>query len=98
MEAHQISFYSWCSGYSWFQILWEKLGWHMDIRDWWIAEARNNYDKRALTREKYMYVYEKIVQYNCITAEQTLLIKMIWNISEHNAALEETLSILYKYI
>lgn len=45
-----------------------------------------------------MYVYEKIVQYNCITAEQTLLIKMIWNISEHNAALEETLSILYKYI
>lgn len=50
------------------------------------------------TRKKYMYAYKRIVQCNCITTKQTLLIKMIWNISEDNIALEETLSILYKYI
>lgn len=37
-----------------------------------------------------MHVYKKIVQYNCITTKQTLLIKMVWNIREHNTALEET--------
>lgn len=63
-----------------------------------LAEAPNDYDKRTLPRKKYTYVYKKIVQYNCITTKQTLLIKVISNISEHSTALEETPSILYKYI
>lgn len=45
-----------------------------------------------------MYVYKNIVQYNCMTTKQTLLIKMIWNVSEHKTLLEKKLSILYKYI
>lgn len=45
-----------------------------------------------------MYVYKNIVQYNCMTTKQTLLIKIIWNISEHKTLLEKKWSILYKYI
>lgn len=48
----QISFSYFCLEYSWLQILREKLGRQLNIWDWWIAKAPNNYDKYTIYKGK----------------------------------------------